>query len=366
MDKEKQPGKIPLYLPEGKIGIFAFSCLGIAWLLAMSLTLLGSLAGLSDTAMAVIVILLVLCPYGALGMAVAMPLYCYMSAGEQNIEIFLFGRMIRQIPISQIKLICAVGNEMNHNLCISTLEVEALARRREEALKKGVFTKDELPFRKRRAGWQERFAKEYLLRPRWRDCRVRAEDIIIWLNIDIISILYLRSRYPHIPYLNLADGVTERYCPGEPDLLLGTLNSRVAPDSDGLHILKRKQQIGFVPAEEIQAVFRVDSFISRGRNTSLNTPYLIVSTLSVEEIAQRGEKVWGKKWRKPLIAALPQAQEVGASVYLEQAILFGSLKEKLYPIYYTRSYEQKLRQSFPNAQWVDISPLWKTDRIPEE
>jgi len=359
MDKEKQPGKIPLYLPEGKIGIFVFSCLGIAWLLAMSLTLLGSLAGLSDTAMAVIVILLVLCLYGALGMAVAMPLYCYMSAGEQNIEIFLFGRMIRQIPASQIKLICAVGNEMRHNLCVSTLEVEELAHRREEKLEKGVFSRQDLPFRKRRAGWQERFAKEYLLKPKWRDCRVRTEDPIIWLNIDIVSILYLRNRYPYVPYLNLTDGVAERYCPGEPDLLLGTLNSRVAPDLDGLHILKKKQQIGFVPAEEIKAVFRIDSFYSRGRYTSLNIPYLIVSTLPVEEVARQVEKLWIKKWRKPLIAALPQAQKVGASVYLEQAILYGSVKGKLYPMYYTRSNEQKLRQSFPHARWVDVSDLWK-------
>lgn len=366
MDKEKQPGKIPLYLPEGKIGIFVFSCLGIAWLLAMSLALLGSLAGLSDTAMAVIVILLVLCIYGALGMVIAMPLYCYMSAGEGNIEIFLFGRMIRQIPASQIKLICAVGNEMSHNLCISTLTVEALARRREEKLEKGVFSRQDLPFRKRRAGWQERFAKEYLLKPKWRDCRVRTEDPIIWLNIDIVSILYLRNRYPYVPYLNLTESSNSQNCPGEPDLLLESFNSRVALDSDGMHILKRKQEVRLVPAEEIKAIFRIDSFYSRGRYTSLNISYLIVSTLPVEEVARQVEKVWIKKWRKPLIAALPQAQEVGATVYLEQAILYGSVKGKLYPMYYTRSNEQKLRQSFPNAQWVDISPLWKTDRITEE
>lgn len=359
MDKEKQPGKIPLYLPEGKINILVFSWFGIACLLAMSLALLGDLMKLSDNAVGVIMFLIVFGLLGALGMMVAMPLYCYMSAGEQNIEIFLFGRMIRQIPASQIKLICAVGNEMRHNLCVSTLEVEELARRREEALKKGVFTKDELPFRKRRAGWQERFAKEYLLKPKWRDCRVRTEDPIIWLNIDIVSILYLRNRYPYVPYLNLTEGSNFQYCPGEPDLLLESFNSRVVLDSEGMHVLKRKQEVRLVPAEEIKAVFRIDSFYSRGRYTTLCISYLVVSTLPVEEVARRIENVRIKKWRKPLIAALPQAQEVGASAYLEQAILYGSVKGKMYPMYYTRNNERKLRQSFPNAQWVDVSDLWK-------
>ena len=266
------------------------------------------------------------------------------------------------MPVSQIKLICSTGKMGYRNLCLSLLSVEELACCREEILKKGVFTKTELPFRKRKAGWQEEFAGEYLQQPKLRDCKFWKDSPAIWLSFAPAAVIYLKAQYPHIPYVNVFECINEKYGYMDCDVMPNSFNLRMDIESDGIHIRNRKAEYRFVPSESIKTIARVDEFTFRSKGNIGHSIFLMASTLTVEEMANRGKLLRNRNWKQSLIAGLPYEEGLWATEYLERKLWLecGNYKnEEWIPMFYKPQNEQKLRQMYPHARWLDISPYWK-------
>lgn len=362
MNQKKSQKKIPLSLPEEKASLLLIVWIVVMYLGLLCLALLLTWLNIPDM-VAIVIVMVFFSFFIALLVAIwTVPLYCYIKADEENIEIFFFRWKIRQVPVSQIQVICSTGKDWYRNLCLSLLPVEELARRQEEILKKGVFTKTELPFRKRKARWQEQFAGEYLRRPKLLDCRFWKDSPVLWLYFVPTAVVYLKEQYPHIPYVNVLESTNEKYGYMDCDFMPNTFNLRVGIESDGIHIRKGMQERRFLPAESIKTVARVDAFTVRTRENIGHRIYLMVSTLSVEELAKRGKRVRNGSWRISLITGLPYEEELFATEYLEYKAwieCWNYKNKELVSMFYKPQNEQKLRQMYPHAQWLDISEHWK-------
>lgn len=158
MENTMKPIRVPIQLPHKYYGIVWFWLLLVVWSLpAYGMIALNPPERVLIAFMIVWVLVLFATSF--------MPLFYDLVFFPEGIRVRFFGRVIQQIPVSELKLMCVAGNDTVRDLCLSAWDVEELARRREEKLLKGYFTRHDVPFSKRQPGWQARFANEYLLKP---------------------------------------------------------------------------------------------------------------------------------------------------------------------------------------------------------
>ena len=114
------------------------------YLVGGAVALLISVLPLPDNAMLLAEGACVLSFFGLL----CYPLYFDRVVFPEGVQIRLFGRVIRQIPISKFKILCAVGDDREQYLCLSSWDLDELAQRREKVLRRGLFYRQDLPFAK--------------------------------------------------------------------------------------------------------------------------------------------------------------------------------------------------------------------------
>lgn len=86
--------------------------------------------------------------------------YAYVT--KASVTVCVFGIPVKRMDPSRLKLICAVSNGHDPVLCLSQYSEAELADLQEKRLLKGLFTRHEVPFRKRTADCRRTFAREYL------------------------------------------------------------------------------------------------------------------------------------------------------------------------------------------------------------
>ncbi len=203
------------------------------------------------------------------------------------------GIKIREIPASEFKSFCAVGNDREDVLCLSRYSFEEMVRMQEVRLSRGVFTKHELPFMKRKPNWQDDFARAYLNRLRRSPLGAFKKRSFIMLEMHPTLQYTVRKMYPHLPYKNLT-GITSPYLSRfserpENRAVCFTLQAseytfRMEPD--GIHIETNKKEIFSIPAQQIKTAVRVDVFRSYDKFNPHHTPLLFITTMSEEELIQ--------------------------------------------------------------------------------
>ncbi len=353
MDNELKPARILLefpakfYTPRYFLLVIPLLCLPIYGILLLDLPV-GVILGFI-TVWVPFVMALTLLPY-----------YYDLVLFPEGIQIRLFGKVIQQIPTSEIKYIFSVGKSCAHYLCLSAWSVEELAERWETHLQKGYFSKQDLPFMKKNPGWKERFAQEYLFEPNWSVAQLHTGTPILWMRFDPIIAIYLRRMYPQLPYVDMRSPLSGKIVLHEPDRLPFS-SDRYRIDEKGVHILAEfgKEERRCFPAEKIKTIFRLDRFVQSSKIEPAYETYLVMSELSVAELAQRGKSRGWQKWKKQLIAQLPEAEQMYAAEFHFSGLFIWNRKTAVdVHIMYTPENEALLRRTFPRAQWVDYSKEW--------
>lgn len=287
---------------------------------------------------------------------------CYdLVLFPEGAQIRFCWKVIQQIPLSEMKMIYGVGTERLNYLCLSMWDTEELVQRREAVMKRGYFSRQDLLFMKKSPGWQEKFAKEYLLNPTWRLAKLHTKTPILWLPFDPVIAICLRRMYPQLPYVDLRSSMMGRV-PMQPSDQIPFYTEHYRADEEGVHFLIgfRRKELRCFPAERIKTIFRVDRFVQMSKIEPGYTRYLVISELSVSELAQRGKQKGWQKWKKQLIEQLPEAEEMYAAEFHFSGLFTWNWKTATdCHIMYTPETEEKLRQLYPHACWVDYSKEWQ-------
>lgn len=181
----------------------------VVTLMGKGLTVLGCvilvLAGMvlvTDGIAAALPVVILAVPLLLLGIYISKSCAASVHLVPQGIAVTRGDRLLRQYPREELGLFFRIkwfdGKHMADYLGISTHSMEGLAQLREDQLKKGVFTKEELPFRKQKENWQHTFAMEYLMRrAQWSAVSCWKNDII-WLELNPQVLALLRHLYPEV------------------------------------------------------------------------------------------------------------------------------------------------------------------------
>ena len=284
------------------------------------------------------------------------PVYFDRVIFPEGIQIRFFGKPVRHIPASDFKILCAVGDGRQHYLCLSGWNVEELAQHRERILEKGIFTRHELPFIKEKAGWEERLAREYLLKP-----RQVLRDPILWLPFDPVLVIYMRRMYPQLPYVDLRSDRQEKFSMYDSNQIPLT-SYRYRLDETGIHVLNElgKNELRCFQPQQIKTIFRLDRFANMSKTESGHVRYLVVSELELGELAQRGKKKGWEKWKKQIVEQMPEAEEMfAAEFHFSGFFTWNCRKATDCHFEHTPELEKQLRQLCPHARWVDYSQKWQ-------
>ena len=225
-------------------------------------------------------------------------------------------------------------------------------------MQKGIFSRQDLPFLKQKPHWQERLAKECLLRPKGLPLR----SPVLWIPFDPVTVIFLRQLYPQLPYVDLRSRMLGKISLQPPDQIpFGVERFRI--DEEGIHILTelRKTEVRCFRAEQIKTILRVDKFAGMSRTEPTYSNYLVISELSMEDLAAKNRRKAGGRWKKRIIDQLPEAEEMyAAEFYFSGLWVWNSKTATGVPLNYTPETETLLRTLYPHAQWVDYSDKWQS------
>ena len=204
-----------------------------------------------------------------------------------------FGIKIKKIPVSDFKAFCIVGNDRENILCLSRYSFEEMARMQETRLSRGIFSKHELPFMKRKTNWQDDFAKGYLLHLHKNPLNAFKKQNVVMLDMHPALQYSIRKMYPQLPYKNLTD-ITSPYLsrfstlPEKRSVCFSLQASEYTfrMEPDGIHIETSKEEIFSIPAQQIKTAVRVDMFRSYDKLNPPHTPLLFLSTISEDDLIE--------------------------------------------------------------------------------
>ena len=343
-----KPARVPVELPLKYTIIWMFAPL----LLWTALAFLVAMLPLSDSAVLVWIGIW----FVSFLAVFAIPVYFDRVVFPEGIQIRVFNKPIRHIPVSEFKLLCAVGNGRQYYLCLSSWDVEELAQRRESILQKGVFTRHELPFIKRSPDWEKRLAREYLMNPR----KILRNPSILWLPFDPVLVIYLRRMYPQLPYVDLRSNQMGQWSMS-PVNQIPLTSYRYRLDEAGIHVLDefgKNERRCFQP-QQIKTIFRLDRFVNMSTTEPGYGSYLVVSQKSIPELAQHGKKMRWHKWKKQIVEQMPEAEEMYAAEFHFSGFFTWNWRTTTdCHFVHTPELEQQLRNLCPHARWVDYSQKW--------
>ena len=348
-----KPARIPLELPAKYLNPIYFLLVIVVWYLPLYGMLLldlpdGLLLGLAIT--------WVLLVFGLM----FFPCCYYLILQPEEVQICLFGKVIQRIPASGLQYIYSAGTFRTTYLCLSALTPEELAQLREKKLQKGFFSRQDLPAIKNSANWQLKLAREYLIKPDWKISNLHTATPILWMPFDPVIAIFLRRLYPQLPCMDL------RTYPGSPSAYppdqIPFHSERYRADETGIHILStvRREELRCFPAAQIKTIFRLDRFVQLSKVEPAYASYLVVSELSVAELAERGKRKGRQKWKKQLISQLPEADELYAAEFHFSGLPTWNVRTSTdCHMEYTPQTEALLRRLYPHAQWIDYSAKWQ-------
>lgn len=273
-----------------------------------------------------------------------------------------FGIPTGKLSVSNVKLLCAVGNEREDVLCLSCYSVKELAQMQEGRLLRSFYTKHDVPFRKRKADWEQDFAREYLNNLRKNPFYIFRKRGVIMLKMNPAVLCSIRQLYPQLPYKNYTE-VTSRHVSsfsGFQENQAVCFSSRlhaykVAMEIDGIHIFAGKKEYSFTPAGDLKTAVRVDIFKGYDRHHPHHTPLLFITTMSEEQLASHTSSKGYSGFR--LADSANQAlRSMTAAMYL--TLHWGGNLTSGCAIYHTEKNLDALRALYPHVQINEIAASW--------
>ena len=279
-----------------------------------------------------------------------------------SVMIKWFGITVRKIPVARFKVFCAVGNEREDVLCLSCYSINEMANKQERRLLRSFLYKHDVPLRKRRTDWQDSFAREYLNHLRKSPFSIFRERDVIMIEMHPALQYAIRQMYPQLPYRNYT-GVTSYHASrfgSFPDDRAVCFPSQlheyeVHMEPDGIHIRTKKEEISFIPAQQIKTVVRVDIFKGYEKYYPHHIPLLYISSIPEEELAlHTASKGYGI-----FRLNIPTGQSLmamTAATYL--ALRWTKKKKDSCVVYHTEKNLAAIQSLYTHVQFNNIATCW--------
>ena len=136
----------------------------------------------------------------------------------EAVELRLFGSAVWKYPREAVKVICTGkwlrGRHKHHAIpyigicCFSSEQLTSL---REKQIASSWFSRGDLPFRKRKTGWEEKFAREYLWKRMKLGNHFHFSRDILWIEQTDDSRAIMEEAFPNAVWLEI--NPAERYLP---------------------------------------------------------------------------------------------------------------------------------------------------------
>ena len=283
---------------------------------------------------------------------------------DDCVTVLWMGITVQRIPVSEIKLFCAIRSQREVYLCLSCYEEAELARRWEEKLMRGLLTRSSVELRKRKPDWRGTFAGEYLNHLRKNPLVLFRQRGTVMLEMKPEFQNLIRKRYPQILYRNYT-GMTSYYATrngyskdNHAIVLMDYQRSRdctVEMDAEGLRLIPKKGQAFLVPAREIRTILRVDVFLPWSNYGPPHLSLVMVSCMAEEDLVYLAPRMTWDMIDK----TEPDRQALLAMVAASQmALRIAPPDQKCCVMHFTENNIRKLRELYPHAHFNDISACW--------
>lgn len=276
-----------------------------------------------------------------------------------------FGIPVRRIPVSRLKTFCAVGNGREDVLCLSCYSINEMANMQEERLLRSFLDKHNVPFRKRKADWQNAFAKEHLNRLRKSPFSIFKERDVVMFEMHPSLQYLVHKMYPKLPYMNYT-GVTSYHVSRFNSVRenqavcfpLQLYEYEVRIEKDGIHICNKKEEVSFIPAQKIKTAVRVDVFKGYEKYWPHHMPLLYITSMSEEELAeQASSRGYGGFY---LDTSANQALlSMTAATYL--TLRWNKSNKDCCILHHTEKNLNALQTLYPHVHINDIAAAWLQD-----
>lgn len=332
----------------------------------------------------------------------------------EGIAVTLFGKNLRLYPAEDLRLCCVSRTPNLHWIGISTLDLEHLAQRREQHLRRSWMYKSSVDHKMRSPGWQAAFVRDQL--------RTEARKAVFsplggesfWMEFTPERRGFLRAMYPQLPWVTTeqeenrqpvwTDKTEYVFCRGRcsaggkaglafvcllftvPFWLVALVMPKGPGDDfalvlmacvgmtalfgvlwhigkreydefwaypDRLRITRGNRELDVIPAEEVRTVFR-----SSWYHKSERQEYLAVSRLTEAELAR---KIGGQCRSREKQLLLQACRQLPNSDRLVIAWYTGRwMSANVFSVPFAQKFshtprrEQILWERYPNAVWIDL------------
>ena len=280
-------------------------------------------------------------------------------AEPEGVCVTHYGKSCWGMAVSQMQFIALVGDDRDVFLCLSGYTIDELAEKREQQLLKNWLSKDEVPLRKRKVGWRETFAKEYLLKMSvWNIFALWRPNGLIFLPPDTVLLMLLRKLYPQLPYYHLstnAQNPMRIYDDAVVPVWLS--NCKVCFEPCGIRVVRdaaRNVSVWSMPKEQICTIVCMEVF-RHWKNSIEYEPIIMISNLRVEELAESAPKVLFEEETQ----RIGLEQEQLAIAYCQKRLAKWSPENRwMCPVLDTEKNRRRIQELYPEAQWIDLSDRW--------
>lgn len=256
---------------------------------------------------------------------------------------------LRKIPIETLRLFCAVGNEREDVLCLTTRTIEDMASLEEKHLLRNYFTKYDVPFLKKKADWPDVLARKYLNRMRRSPWGIFRDKKTLFMTMDPVVQHQIRKLYPQLPYKNYTCITGKQATPyfdktKAPCFWMPMEACSFAIQEDVIVLYTKKEEKRRFLLRDIKTIVRVDIFRSYDKYFPHHFPLLFLSVHSLVDATQEGV-----------------AEERLFQVYqtaTKEAMRWTVKKDDCCNLPYTPELVSRLHAQCPDAQWIDLSDGW--------
>lgn len=377
----------------------------------------GSFEGESPWGFFLILWFPLLCVAGMVlfGLKMALEALLMVHFVPEGIAVTVFGKHLRLYPSESFALCCRSRSSSFHWIAVSDLDLEQLARRREQKLRKSWLYKSSVDYKMRRPGWKIAFARDQL-RAEARKAMINPfGSAFFWMEFTPERRGFLRAMYPQLPWLTTEEDPNPPpvlwkdkhdyvFCrglcnsggkvglaflcllftvpfwvvalvmpkgPGSdfPLVLMACLGMTalfgilwqlgkgdydefwVYPDQ--LRITRGNKTLEAIPAEAVRTIFRGSCYRKGGREG-----HLAVSRLTESELALKIEEKCRSREARLLLRAcrqLPDSDRLLIAWYASRWMSAGVFRVPWAQNFaQNQRREEVLRERYPNAVWVDL------------
>lgn len=294
-------------------------------------------------------------------LGIVLPLAGTVYLTRDTVTVCWFGWPVKQVEASRFKSLCAMTDIYGSALCLSCLSPDEMTQAGEALLAKGLLTRHDVPLRKKNPNWRKGFILDYLNWLRSSVLRSLLSDKHILLCMDAVTVVALRQLYPQLPYLysldrcalpNPVETADRIYSPA-----LGYAIEKVQMAQEGISSRFQKKTTLRLEAPQILTVVRTDLYANYDRRSVLCYPLLMVCGRTAEEMAALSTCA-------PELRQLPLGMELAVMEFCYNKVTqWTGVDKKICPLCDSSQNEAQLRALYPQAEWIDLSHMWREDSV---